>query len=63
MKAYRGNGGMAPLVIPAIYAGEWSASYSDYLTPEERAPVSTEYGAGWAQNCSGRFLKKIKQNL
>ena len=54
---------MAPLVIPAIYAGEWSASYSDWLTPEERAPVSTEYGAGWAQNCSRPFLKKVKQNL
>jgi hypothetical protein len=47
MKAYWGNGGIAPFIslTTALDGGEWSASRHGHFTPRERAP-STHWIGG-----------------
>jgi hypothetical protein len=43
------------LLTPAIQAGDWSVPHSGSFMPEDRVPVSTEYGAGRTLNCCRLF--------
>jgi hypothetical protein len=55
MKAYGGVDVYNHVFLTsALVGGERSASRPGRFTPEERAPVPTEYEAGWAQNRCGR---------
>jgi hypothetical protein len=45
MKAYWGNGGIAPRIFTrALDVGEWSASRPGRFTPRERAPGTHRIG-------------------
>jgi hypothetical protein len=54
MKAYWGNGAIAPRILDLIIRWEWSASRPGCFTPRERAP-GTHWIGDWVGTRAGLY--------